>query len=599
MSTLHFSPRKNRAAEIAWRPWGEAAFAQAQEQGKPVLLAISAVWCHWCHVMDETSYSDASVIAQINERFIPVRVDNDQRPDVNARYNMGGWPTTALLTPDGEVLYGGTYLPPEAMLQVLKQIDQFYSQPDNRFTIAEQVRQMKTARAARARTPLGADLDPHTPANVLAMLSSAFDPEYGGFGTDQKFPHVSALHFLLDLWSRTRDERAQLIVQRTLHAMAEGGMYDHVQGGFYRYSTTRDFSVPHFEKMLEDLGGLLHACARAGAMFEDAGLRRVAIDVKRYLDEHLWNASLGGYGGSQDADEEYYALDAAGRAALPEPYVDPIVYTSWNAQAALALLSSAPLLRRDGVDEPAWVDRGLAILDTLWSKLLDKGLLCRYFDGKAHVRGLLGDQAWAACAALAAFQATGDSLWLERCRTLVEAADALYDGHAEAYLDRLTTDDDPGRVAEQIVSFEDNALMARVLLGCAALCGEQSYAERAQALLRRYARDYQSKDLFAAGYASAVLDLNDPPVDVNIVGASSDPAVGALREAARGMASPPHRVDSIDPQQRPERAIEFGPPATGSAVAYLCRGATCFARAGSAPELTEALSKAAQTSSRS
>ncbi|HEV2877948.1 MAG TPA: DUF255 domain-containing protein, partial [Candidatus Eremiobacteraceae bacterium] len=106
MSTLHFSPRKNRAAEIHWRQWGDAAFAEAKEQGKPVLLAISAVWCHWCHVMDETTYSAPTVIEQINQHFIPVRVDNDQRPDVNLRYNMGGWPTTALLTPEGEVLYG-------------------------------------------------------------------------------------------------------------------------------------------------------------------------------------------------------------------------------------------------------------------------------------------------------------------------------------------------------------------------------------------------------------------------------------------------------------------------------------------------------------
>ncbi|MBV8264603.1 MAG: DUF255 domain-containing protein, partial [Candidatus Eremiobacteraeota bacterium] len=108
MSTLHFSPRANRAAEIHWQQWGDAAFARAAEENKPVLLAISAVWCHWCHVMDETSYSDPAIITQIDERFVPVRVDNDQRPDVNARYNMGGWPTTALLTPEGEVLYGGT-----------------------------------------------------------------------------------------------------------------------------------------------------------------------------------------------------------------------------------------------------------------------------------------------------------------------------------------------------------------------------------------------------------------------------------------------------------------------------------------------------------
>jgi uncharacterized protein YyaL (SSP411 family) len=234
MSKLHFSPRPNRAHEIHWLPWGESAFAQAKEQVKPVLLAISAVWCHWCHVMDETSYSDPAVIEQINSRFVPVRVDNDQRPDVNARYNMGGWPTTALLTPEGEVLYGGTYIPPDAMRQVLARVDGFYSQPDNRLEIAKQVLEMKAARAARARTPAGGELDAHTGGNVFAMLSSAFDEEYGGFGTDQKFPHVSGLHFLLDNYARTHDGRAQTIVQRSLHAMAGGGMYDKIEGGFFR-----------------------------------------------------------------------------------------------------------------------------------------------------------------------------------------------------------------------------------------------------------------------------------------------------------------------------------------------------------------------------
>ncbi len=136
MSELHFSPRPNRASEINWRPFSEAAFSEAKSQAKPVLLAISAVWCHWCHVMDETTYSDSGIIEYINEHFVPVRVDNDQRPDVNARYNMGGWPTTALLTPEGEVLHGGTYVPPDALASVLRQIASFYSQAESRLALA-------------------------------------------------------------------------------------------------------------------------------------------------------------------------------------------------------------------------------------------------------------------------------------------------------------------------------------------------------------------------------------------------------------------------------------------------------------------------------
>ncbi len=357
MSELHFSPRPNRASEIKWRPFGEATFLEAKSEAKPVLLAISAVWCHWCHVMDETTYSDPSIIKYINEHFVPVRVDNDQRPDVNARYNMGGWPTTALLTPEGELLHGGTYLPPDAMASLLRQISSFYSEPESRLALVKKIHEVKTSRAARPKTPTGGDIDAQTASRVFAMLSSEFDDEYGGFGTDQKFPHVPALHFLLDYWQRTRDGRAQTIVQVSLRAMAGGGMYDHVDGGFFRYSTTRDFSVPHFEKMLEDLAGLMHACARAGAMFGDAALSAVALDVKRYLDAHLWNEEWGGYGGSQDADEEFYARDSQGRAALTQPYVDRTLYTAWNAQAAAGLLLGAGLLSADA-DTSAWSRSG-------------------------------------------------------------------------------------------------------------------------------------------------------------------------------------------------------------------------------------------------
>ena len=135
---FHFSPRANRAHEIGWRAWSDDAFADAQRADKPILLGISAVWCHWCHVMDETSYSDDDVIRLINERFVPIRVDNDQRPDVNLRYNMGGWPTTAFLTPDGEIIHGGTYVPPEQMRSYVVQVADVWR--DKREELAQRVR---------------------------------------------------------------------------------------------------------------------------------------------------------------------------------------------------------------------------------------------------------------------------------------------------------------------------------------------------------------------------------------------------------------------------------------------------------------------------
>src|SRR5438552_3525568 len=188
---------------------------------------------------------------------MPVRVDNDRRPNVNSRYNQGCWPTTAILTADGELLKGATYVPPEQMHQLLRQVDAFYAEPANRVAIAQHVEEARSRRIAAAAVDDSAAVKPDVPDRIFSFLDASFDERYGGFGTDQKFPQTGVLHFLLDRWARMRDDRSRDLAQRTLRAMAGGGMYDRVHGGFYRYSTTRDFSVPHFEKSLEYLRGLL------------------------------------------------------------------------------------------------------------------------------------------------------------------------------------------------------------------------------------------------------------------------------------------------------------------------------------------------------
>ena len=591
MADFHFSPRPNRASEIRWREWGEAPFVESAHEAKPVLLAISAVWCHWCHVMDETTYSTAAVIDLINERFVPVRVDNDRRPDVNARYNMGGWPTTAVLTADGEIVHGGTYIPPDAMHRLLSQIERFFAEPDNRLELAERVAEVQAERARRPKSVDSGPIDRNTAAHVFAALEERFDAEYGGFGDEQKFPQTGTLHFLLDRWARTRDERSETMVVKTLRGMAGGGMYDRVEGGFFRYSTTRDFSVPHFEKMLEDLGGLLLACARAGAAFGQPDLSTVAIDVRRYLDEHLWQARLEAYGGSQDADEIYYSLDAAGRGGLSAPYVDPTIYTSWNAETARALLLSGPLLGAVGADEAEWRRRGLTVLESLWSNLLQDGLMCRYFDGSAHLRGLLGDQVWSASAALAAHAVTGESIWLERAGGIITASDALFDPDEGGYRDRLAGGDEAGRLASAAIPFNDNALMAQTLIAFAALTGEEKWDQRARVLLGRFREEYRRYEVFAAGYGSAALDALEPRDAAVIVG--SPQGASALRDAALRVTAPALRVNSIDPSVASDAArlerLGYVPPSEDAVVAYLCKEKACYARTYDVAAFNEAL----------
>jgi hypothetical protein len=477
------------------------------------------------------------------------------------------------------------------MHRLLSQIERFFAEPDNRLQLAERVAALKAARDVRIRPHESGLLDRNTPSHVFSSLEERFDAEYGGFGDDQKFPQTGTLHFLLDQWSRTHDVRAETMVVNTLRGMAGGGMYDHVEGGFFRYSTTRDFSVPHFEKMLEDLGGLMLACARAGAAFELDDLSKVAIDVRRYLDEHLWQPKYEAYGGSQDADEHYYTQDRAGRAALKAPYVDPTIYTSWNAETARALLLSGPVLARLGVDARDWARQGLRVLETLWTRLLEDGLMCRYFDGAAHLRGLLGDQVWSIAAAVAAHAVTGEPVWLARAGGLVRAAEALYDDDEGGYLDRLRDGHEPGRLASAAVPFNDNALMAQTLLTYAALTGEEEWDLRARALLGRFRDDYRRYEVFAAGYGSAALEALDAPVDAIIVGAPA--ATSALREAALCATALALRVNPIDPSDASDafrlESLGYVPSSDGTAVAYLCRENACFARVTQASELNAAL----------
>lgn len=263
MSDFHFSPRPNRAREVEWREWGAEAFKEAQEQDKLILLDIGAVWCHWCHVMDETTYSDPQVIRLLNERFIPLRVDNDERPDVNRRYNMGGWPTTAVLTPTGEALTGATYMPANEMTQMLVQLSEAYKQAKE--AILSKAREVDVRREAMLtnRGAAHGELSDDIVTNVRKALKEGFDTLYGGFGDAPKFPAWEALELALATYHETGDEDYRALVTITLKRVLMGEMYDPVEGGFFRYATQRDWTVPHYEKMLEDnarwLNLLMHA----------------------------------------------------------------------------------------------------------------------------------------------------------------------------------------------------------------------------------------------------------------------------------------------------------------------------------------------------
>jgi hypothetical protein len=323
---------------IRWHEWGEEAFATAQRENKPVLLDIGAVWCHWCHVMDRESYESAEVAEIINREFIAVKVDRDERPDVDSRYQLavsaisgtGGWPLTVFLTPDGRPFYGGTYFPPvdqwgrPSFKKILLAIsDAYRERRDEVLKSADEAMNV----LANAEGFAGHNMD-FSPRIVGVMVQSAlpiFDEKNGGFGSAPKFPHPASLDLLMDWYVRTREERVATVITTTLTKMAQGGVYDQLAGGFHRYSVDERWIVPHFEKMSYDNSELLKNYVHGYQVFGFEFYAHVARDIVRWMDEWLSDREHGGFYASQDADIN---LDDDGD------------YFTWTRDEAKAVLSA-------------------------------------------------------------------------------------------------------------------------------------------------------------------------------------------------------------------------------------------------------------------
>src|SRR5947209_4404696 len=307
---------------IHWHEWGAEAFEKAKRENKPILLDIGAVWCHWCHVMDRESYENPEVAQIINENFIAIKVDRDERPDVDNRYQsavqaisgQGGWPLTGFLTPEGKPYYGGTYFPPEdgygrpSFKRVLLTLAQAYR--EKLADVQESADNVMLAISqAESFTGKSGSLRPQLLDRIVESAVKMFDAEHGGFGSAPKFPHPSAIDLLMQRHVETGDSQLLDIVSTTLSKMAEGVVYDHLAGGFHRYSVDEHWVVPHFEKMSYDNSELLKNYVHAWQLTRDEVFSFVTRDILRWMDKWLTDQEHGGFYGSQDAD---YSLDDDG-----------------------------------------------------------------------------------------------------------------------------------------------------------------------------------------------------------------------------------------------------------------------------------------------
>jgi uncharacterized protein YyaL (SSP411 family) len=328
---------------IQWHQWSAEAFDKAAAERKPILLDIGAVWCHWCHVMDRESYENPEIAAVINQNFIAIKVDRDERPDVDSRYQAavqaisgtGGWPLTAFLTPDGKPFFGGTYFPPEdrwgraGFGRVLRAIAEAYR--DKQHEVLESANSVMAAISqAESFSGRGGGISPNIPAKMVESALAMFDATHGGFGTAPKFPHPSALDLAIDRLARSgkNGDKIRNLVVATLQKMAKGGVYDQLAGGFHRYSVDERWIVPHFEKMSYDNSELLKNYVHGYQAVGDPFFAHIGRDIIRWMDEWLTDRERGGFYASQDAD---YSLDDDGD------------YFTWTLDEARQVLTEAEL----------------------------------------------------------------------------------------------------------------------------------------------------------------------------------------------------------------------------------------------------------------
>ena len=570
----------NQGQSIPWLPWGPDAFAQAQETDRPVLLSIGAVWCYWCRVMDETTYVDTEVSDYVKRHFVPVRVDTDHHPEVNSRYNVGGWPTTAFLTPHGGIIGGATYLPADQLLAMLKEVERAYRV--EKVQLYEQGNGLLQQRREQvARASAGAEIEPIVVDRIARRVTGTYDARHGGFGEDLKFPGAPILQFLLHLYRTSGEAFYRVMLEKTLDGMVQGDLFDRHEGGFFRYCGNPDWSQAQHEKLLEDNLAITRVLLDAALILDREDYRQVASQSMDYLLGPLYDASSGGFHGSQGAHSDYFGLPLDLREELAPPPVDPCCYVSSSAQAVSLLLEASWKLPRPDLKEKA-----LATLDRI-DALARSGQLGHTFDSGGplpHAGGdLVVDWAYLLNALVDAYNHTTDG---ERFRQRSEeVASKLVDAFADArnggFFDVEESPDAVGYLRLREKPLPDNIVAAWGLLKL----DQASYASEFRDVIRDSLSAFVEANRvygeFAASYG-LLLDLYlNEPVEITVEGNFSQPAARELLAAA--MRTPtPHLVIKATASEDPE----------APALAHVCFNTVCLPPVSDPESLAETVDNA-------
>ncbi|WGM90427.1 MAG: DUF255 domain-containing protein [Candidatus Bathyarchaeum tardum] len=556
---------------VLWLPWNPESLQTAKQADKPILLDISAVWCHWCHVMDEKTYSDRTVAKLINDKFVPIRVDRDQRPDIDKRYNMGGWPSTVFLTPEGEILTGGTYIPALQMATMLDYVSELYQ--NNKDDLLKKIQEQKNEQTTQYPvTPdAGNEELPLVIDDLLLDIASRFDSVHGGFGEAPKFPHSEALRLALLEHFLRGHEALLTIVKKTLSAMADGGIYDKEENGFFRYSTTRDWRMPHYEKMCEDNAKLLVNYLEAFQVTGEQKFKETAHGILTYVTSKLSDQQNGGFYGSQDADEIYYKLNLFERQTKTPPTIDKTLFVNWNAMMASSYLLASVVL-----EEPTYEKYALKTVNMLLETAFSpkEGMSHFIIDKKANLSGLLTDQVFMLKCLIDCYQFTADRKFLAYAQKLAQfMMEKLWDSSGGFY-DKPKDPNAFGALKRSDKPLEENSVASEAFLRLYQLTGNTKFLEVAKKSLEQFVSVAKKYGFMASGYGLAV-ELYLRPVQVHIIGDIKDSQTQKLRKQSLKTYNPLKTIETIHPILDGDRLKVLSYHIPKKATAYVCSEGKC------------------------
>ena len=642
---------QHRDNPVHWQPWSPEVLAAAREIGKPILLSVGYAACHWCHVMAHESFEDPDTAALMNRHFIAIKVDREERPDIDTIYQsalallgqQGGWPLTMFLTPAGEPVWGGTYFPPQSRYgrpgfrDVLERVRQVFDTEQgtvdkNRMALGQALAQLAGPVRDDNGNPATVALSLDLLGQIAERLAGAFDLEWGGIGKAPKFPQAPIMLLLLRHWRRTGHAPSLQAVEVTLDRMCQGGIYDHLGGGFARYSTDQQWLVPHFEKMLYDNAQLIELLTLAwratGKPLYQQRVREIAEWVRREMlaEGHGFAATL-----DADSDGEegrYYVWDEAevdaalgDLAASFKRAYDVTPHGNWEGktilrrtaaaadEALLARCRAILLQRRAARVRPGWDDKVLADWNGLMiAALAEAGevfaapawiaaaqrafafvrdqltvggrLRHSWRAGQSNRTGLLDDLAGMARGALALHQATGDAAYLDQARAWVAEADAHFrDSEHGGYF--TTADDADGlivrtRHAHDNATPSANGVLAEASARLWLLTGEDTHRRRAEQVIDAFAGEV-ARNFFPLATLLNAFETLARATQIVIVGAPDAPDTRALKRAALVAPLAACALSVLPPGAAlpPAHPAHGKAPLGGKATAYVCIGASC------------------------